>query len=320
MILERIKTGVKKRKFRVFLVFLFFSTLAWLINNLSQSFVSTTKFDLSYVNVPDAFLLAEIPKSQLNVKLKAVGFQFLGFGIKKKTVQLDLSKANKKGDSYYITQNVYKRQIENQLPKTITLLEVDTDTIFLDFTKVVTKEVPVVPRLNFSLAKNYMLEEDIVVRPATIKIKGPKKQIDTIESVRTAYIDLVDIDKDFAVETVIIKSRELNKTTFTPNTIELSAKVYRFSEKEFSVPVTMVNVPTGTKVRMFPDVVTILCQGKIEALKTLSPNDFAVTADYLNLRGSDQSKLPISITAAPEDISNASLSIEEIEFILRVEE
>jgi len=278
MILERIKTGVKKRKFRVFLVFLFFSTLAWLINNLSQSFVSTTKFDLSYVNVPDAFLLAEIPKSQLNVKLKAVGFQFLGFGIKKKTVQLDLSKANKKGDSYYITQNVYKRQIENQLPKTITLLEVDTDTIFLDFTKVVTKEVPVVPRLNFSLAKNYMLEEDIVVRPATIKIKGPKKQIDTIESVRTAYIDLVDIDKDFAVETV------------------------------------------GTKVRMFPDVVTILCQGKIEALKTLSPNDFAVTADYLNLRGSDQSKLPISITAAPEDISNASLSIEEIEFILRVEE
>ena len=320
MILERIKGGVKKRKFRIFLVFLFFSALAWLINNLSQSFVSTTKFDLSYSNIPEAFLLSEIPKSQLKVKLKAVGFQFLAFGIKKKSVQLDLSKAAKKGALYYIAPNVYRSQIENQLPKTMTLLEVDADTIFLDFTKVVTKEVPVVPRINFSLAKNYTLEDEIIVSPATIKIRGPKKQIDTIEHLRTAYVDVLHIDKDFEVETMVLKPRELNKTTFTPNKVKITAKVYRFSEKEFAVPVTMVNVPTGTKVRMFPDAVTILCQGKIEDLKELRANDFTVTADYLNLKGSNQSKLPIAITVSPEGISNASLSTEEIEFILRVEE
>ena len=320
MILERIKGGVKKRKFRIFLVFLFFSTLAWLINNLSQSFVSTTKFDLSYSNIPEAFLLSEIPKSQLNVKLKAVGFQFLAFGIKKKTVQLDLSKAAKKGDLYYIAKNVYQKQIENQLPNTIALLDVATDTIFLDFTKVVTKEVPVVPRINFSLAKNYMLEDEIKVHPATIKIKGPKQQVDTVTSVKTAYVDMLHTDKDFAVETGILKPRELDKTTFTPNTVKISAKVYRFSEKEFAVPVTMVNVPKGTKVRMFPDIVTILCQGKIEDLKVIGSSDFTVTADYLNLNGNNESKLPIAITGLPKGISNASLSTEEIEFILRVEE
>ena len=320
MILERIKIGVKKRKFRVFLVFLFFSTLAWLINNLSQSFVSTTNFEIEYVNIPDAFLLSEIPKSQLDVKLKAVGFQFLGFGIKKKVVQLDLSKANKKGALYYIAQETYRRQIENQLPKTMTLLELETDTIFLDFTKVITKEVPVVPRINFSLAKNYTLEEKITVSPSTIKIKGPKEQIDTIAQVRTAYLDMPNVDEDFTVTTVVLKSRELNKTTFVPNAVEVSGKVYRFAEKEISVPVTMVNVPEGTKVRMFPDAVTILCQGKIEDLKSLDPTEFIVTADYLNLKGNNQSRLPIALTAAPEGISNASLSTDEIEFILRVEE
>ena len=320
MILERIKISLKKRKFKVFLVFLFFSTLAWLINNLSQPFTSTTKFDIDYVKIPVAFLLSKVPKKQLDVKLKAVGFQFLGFGIKKKSVKLDLSKAIRKGEMYYISQDVYRKQIEDQLPKTMTLLELDKDTIFLDFTEVVTKEVPVIPRTNFSLAKNYMLDGAIQVKPATIKIKGPKNQIDTIKSVRTTYVDLLNIDKDFSQKTVVLKSRELDKTVFLPSDVTISGKVYRFSEKEFLVPISMINVPRGVKVRMFPDAVTVLCQGKIEDLKELMPNDFVVIANYQNVTGSNQSKLPISITEIPEGISNASLSAEEIEFILRVEE
>ncbi|MFT5738230.1 MAG: hypothetical protein ACI9SG_002582, partial [Maribacter sp.] len=88
LIIERIKTGLKKRKVKVFLLFLVFSGLAWLINNLSQSFVSNTMFMLEYVNTPQELLLNKNPRATINVRLKAVGFQFVGFEIRKRKVQI----------------------------------------------------------------------------------------------------------------------------------------------------------------------------------------------------------------------------------------
>ena len=102
MIIERIKTGLKKRKVKVFLLFLLFSTVAWLIDNLSESFVSNTTFALEYVNTPEEFLLTKKPKSSIDVRLKAIGFQFVGFEIRKRKVQIDLSKVNVKNGRYYI--------------------------------------------------------------------------------------------------------------------------------------------------------------------------------------------------------------------------
>ncbi|MFS4457061.1 CdaR family protein [Maribacter sp. 2304DJ31-5] len=320
MILERIKTGLGKRKVKIFLVFLLFSALAWFINNLSRPIIGNAVFDLEYVNIPKAFQLSDTPKASVHVKLKAVGFQFLGFTIRKKKVKIDISKMSLKDTVFYIAPEVYKKQIERQLSYSMTLLELERDTIFLNLIKVVSKTVPVVSGVHFTLENNYALEEEISIEPATIEIRGARTEIDTIQEVRTAPIELGVLNSDFSQRVNLIRPKGLKTTIFSPDNVIVTGQIFRFSEKVIKVPVTMVNLPDGVKVRTFPDVVEVLCQGKIADLKLLDPRNFTITADYMKVVGNPENKLPLALQEYPKTISNAYLLDNEIEFILRREE
>ncbi|WP_027075795.1 CdaR family protein [Maribacter antarcticus] len=319
LIIERIKTGLKKRKVKVFLLFLVFSGLAWLINNLSQSFVSNTTFMLEYVNTPQELLLNKKPRATINVRLKAVGFQFVGFEIRKRKVQIDLSKVNVKDNRYYVLPKVYRRQIENQLPNSMEVLELENDTLFIDFIVLVAKKVHVIPRTTIDLANNYMLDGPIIVAPSMVTIRGPKSEVDSITSIRTSFLDIENITDDFSQEHALVLHRELTKSTVTPSSVTISGKVFRFSEKVVSAPITMINVPDSIKVRMFPDHVKVLCQGTIKALKSLDISDFKINADYEQIEKAADNRLPLRMEDFPENLSNATLLIKEVEFILRRE-
>lgn len=319
MILERIKTALKKRKVKVFLVFLFFSFLAWFVNNLAQTFVGTTYFQLNYVNVPRDYLLEETQKNQLQVRIRAVGFQFIGFGIRKKNIQINLADVRKRNGRYFIPPSVYKKQVQAQLSSDMELLEMDNDTIFVGFTPLESKEVPVIPRLNITFEKNHALMDSLVVEPKAILIKGPKNQIDTVQSVHTSYVELLNVDADFSQKLTLVKSRELVETNFEPSQVTITGKVYRFSEQVFEVPVTIFNLPDSVKVRMFPDVVQVVCQAKLEILKGISPDDFMVVADYGQVGERNQNVLSLILKEKPEKINNAILKTKEVEFILKRE-
>ncbi|MFX0556837.1 CdaR family protein [Maribacter sp. CXY002] len=310
---------MKKRKAKVFLLFLALSTLAWLLNNLSQTYVSNTTFVIDYTNPPENYILSKEPKKSLEVRLKAVGFQFLSFGIRKKRILIDLSKAKRKDSLFYVPSEIFKRQIATQISRNMELLALDRDTIFMDFTEVLSKQVPVLTRINLSLAKNYMLDGEMEISPNVVTIKGPKNQIDTVKSINTVQLDLLMVDKDFAQKVALVRPKELDKTLLVPNNVTISGKVHRFAEKALSVPVTMINVPDSIKVRMFPDRVNVVCQGKLEDLKALKPSDFLLTADYLSPDTSGDNKRTIALAKVPSTIRNASLEVDEIEFILRRE-
>ena len=127
------KSGLVRRKINIFLVFLVCSFLAWLVSRLSEVYTQGTSFDLVYTNVPDSLKLTNISKDRVDVRLRARGFQFLGFNFKTKEIAIDLSEVAKNEMDYYIPQKIYRRQIQNQLSGSMTLLEVDRDTIFFDF-------------------------------------------------------------------------------------------------------------------------------------------------------------------------------------------
>lgn len=101
MVLERLKTGLGKRKVQVFLVFLFFSALSWFVSNLSKKYTSVTSFPLRYTNVPSDLRLVAPPSREIGVKLNALGFQFLGFAFRKQAVSLDVSKVARKNDRFF---------------------------------------------------------------------------------------------------------------------------------------------------------------------------------------------------------------------------
>ncbi|WP_324026857.1 hypothetical protein QSV08_04185 [Maribacter sp. BPC-D8] len=318
-LLEWIKTGLKKRKVKVFLVFLLCASLAWLINKLSLTYTNNTTFQVEYINIPEEFLLANTPKDEIQVRLQAAGFQFLGYELKPKRIQLDVSKVMHKDDSYYLTADQIRIQLESQLNNYSTLTDFDSDAIYFDFTSLETKKVPVMALIEMTFATNHILEGSIKVVPDSIQLSGPKSQIDTINQIGTVLFKSDNVNSSFSNEIALQLPKQLKGTTFSKQKVMVSGKVVKFSEQVIKVPVHVINLPENIKVRTFPEIVEVRCQGTLEHLKQLEIEDFSVEADYAKISKETENRLSVKLVKYPRTLNNAVMSTNEVEFILRRE-
>jgi len=318
-LLEWIKTGLKKRKVKIFLVFLLCASLAWLINKLSLTYTSNTSFKVEYVNIPDDFLLASSPKDEIAVRLKAVGFQFLGYELKPKHIQLDVSKVMFENDRYYLTSDQIRIQLEAQLSNSSALVDFESEAIYFDFTSLETKKIPVEAALQLGFATNHILDGKITVDPDSVQVSGPKSQIDSIKVVRTSNITKNNLSNSFTEEVALNLPKGLEGTSFSDQKVMVSGKVIKFSEKVVEVPVNVVNLPSNVQVRTFPEVVEVRCQGTIEHLKELEKEDFVVEADYEKATKETGNRLSVKLVQYPKTLHNVVINVNEVEFILRRE-
>lgn len=315
--IQKIKRGLKKRKVKIFLVFLLCSALIWFISNLSRSYIGNAVFDLEFVNVPEGFLFESASKNKVAVKLRAGGFQFLRFNFTNKKVAIDLTELEKEGSTFFAPPNMYRRQIEQQLPSSMGLLEIDNDTLFFDMLAVSSKKVRVKPKVIMNLANNYLLDGKMKISPDTITITGPIEEIDTIEVVRTERVTLPDLASDFSEDVDLLQSAELENTSYSVYKVNIQGEIARFSEKIFQLPIKKINFPKDVVVRTFPELVSVLCKAKMKRLKELDNDDFQVIADYESLIKAGSKEIPLKLNKTPEGLHSAKLLQTEVEFILR---
>ncbi|MGB5497411.1 MAG: YbbR-like domain-containing protein [Maribacter sp.] len=297
-------------------MFLLCSFLIWFINNLSESYINRATFDFKFINVPDSLMLTNASKKEVDVKVEATGFQFLGFNVKNKEVMIDLSTANQKDGKYYIAQSEYQKQIDKQL-RSMTLLEIDKDTLFFEFTQVGTKKVPIKSRVNINLSQNFILDGPLKIEPSMITIKGPKTSIDTINSVYTFKMNFPEETSNFTHKVELFKDPELKNTTFSNTAVFIYGKVARFSEKMVNVPIKVINLPAGYEIRTFPDAVSVLCRGKLDNLKNLDGTGFEVVADYNSILDNTSKTITLELLKMPESLHSADLNQNQVEFILK---
>ncbi len=311
--IQKIKNGLKKRKVKVFLIFLLCSTLAWFISKLSLIYINDTVFDLKYINVPSDKMLVHASHDRITAQLEGFGFQFLRFGAK--TVEIDLSELNGEED-FFLSKKDYRKQIEDQLSNTTKLLEVSSDTLFFDFQKMLTKKVPIKGNILLNFSQNYLLEGALELQPDSITIIGPVSEVDTINKINTARIVMNDLSEDFRKLINLNLPEDLLHTTYSENQVRIAGKVSKFSEVYIKVKVKAINVPDGVRLKLFPNTLSILCKGSLPDLKNTKPSDFKVIVDYLKLKDASAKKLPVVLKEKPDGLQSTILETKEVEYII----
>jgi hypothetical protein len=291
--------------------------MAWFISNLSEPYISSTTFDLNYANAGSNLMLVNSSHDKVKVNLEAVGFQFLRFSFSKKKAVIDLSGVQNKNSKYYITPQRLKTQIEKQLPNSMRLIDVQSDTLYFDFQDVISKKVTIRPKLQLNLAQNYLLDGKLKVTPTTVTIKGPKNEVGPIKSIETMNLEFNNLASDFSRNTELKIPTGLKNTTFSNTSVTITGKVSRFSEKMITVGIKVMNLPSGTTIKMFPEKVNVLCKGTLNSLKNLSVSEFEVVADFSELATKGSKKLSLSLHKKPKELSSAVLQESEVEYILK---
>ncbi len=300
------------------MVFLACSFLAWFISKLSETYTQNSTFELVYINIPDSLILTNASRKSLDIQVRASGFQLLGFNFTPRRIELDLSDVSQSESGYYLSQLVYRRQIERQLFESMTLLEVDNDTLYFEMYKVYKREVPVRANINLELGQNYLLDGGLRINPPKITLTGPKNEISQVDYITTSAAEWSDITQNFSRKIVLTKVAALKNTTYSTNSVIVSGDVFRFSEKVFDIPVEVSNLPDGTQIKTFPNTIAVLCKGRIENLKTLAISDFKIMGDYSE-SVENSAFLEVQLTKIPENVHSAQLMESRVEFLLKRE-
>ena len=317
--IQKIKNALKKRKAKLFFLFLLCSGLAWFVSNLSHRYSSNTSFALEYVNFPDSLMLMKTSKQNIDVKLEAGGFQLMAFNLGRKKIKIDLSRVQQNTDRFFIGPNECKRQIEKQLPKGVTLKETDGDSLFFGFYNVISKMVPVRSTVVLDFEQNYLLDGQLAIEPDSLLIKGPRNEVDTIRAVRTMPLTLNGLTDDFAIKVALDRAPKLLNTTYSATSVMVKGKILRFSEKVIKVKILVLNLPEGTMAQIFPDEVQILVKADMGTLKDLKSSDFSVSADYAALKDSNSKSLPLRLVKSPNNVYSLDLLEDHVDFILKRE-
>tara|TARA_R110000868_G_scaffold4211_15_gene26795 strand:- start:33430 stop:34386 length:957 start_codon:yes stop_codon:yes gene_type:complete len=314
----RIKNGLQKRKMKIFMVFLLFSSLAWFISKLSENYTGRAVFALEYKNVPDSLLFVGASKNQLDVKLSASGFSFLRFSFGNKKIKIDVAKAQEKNNVYTVPKNAYQLQIERQLPQSMELKSIDDgEAIILELYPLFTKKIPIISNLDVELEQNFMLEGGIQLKPDSITINGPKKEVDKFSSMKTEVRKVENISGDFSEKLALLIPEDTKNIKFSDTNVNVYAKVVRFSEKVIKVPISVANLPESYEIKIFPDIASVLCKAKIDNLKELKPTDFKVIADYNLIIDKEQQTIPLELKGYPKNLNTPKLMEKEVTYILK---
>lgn len=306
--------SVNRTKVKIFLFFLCCSFLSWAVSTLSEVYESHTDFHVIYKNTPDSLLLGKKSHHRIAAKIKANGFQFLGYAIAPKRIVLDLKDVQERDGLFYLTSNIVKSQLENQLPNSISLVDSEALRHHVDLYAMAIKKLPVIPQLSLRLAQNHILKGELKVEPDTIQIKGSRKQIEQITHVYTTKAELNNITNSFSKKLGLQVLDSMNQIVINTREVIVSGTVVHFSEKQFDVALKPINIPNGYRIRMFPDHVQLICKAGINTLRNLSDSDFEVFVDYDAVVNDNY--LFVELAQKPDDVFSMRFSPNHIEFVL----
>lgn len=305
------------RRIAVFLICLSIATSLWFLNALGKDYSATVSYPVKYVNPPEKRFLANNTPVKLDLKIEGQGFTILRYKMMSFSpivLDIELITSNMKSNSgvYQVqTQNLI-REVSSQLSNEIQINEIDPGIIEIVLDSLITKTVPVDLDIEVEFVPQYHLKNPIQTVPDKIEITGPASALEKISAIKTK----VNITNK--LETGINQQIELihpEKTTISPENVNLIIEVEKYTEKELKIPVEIIHKPEKARVKLFPSEVKVLFTVGLSRFETIKPADFGVSVDY-NSIADNTNTLNLLLYKKPGFIQGVRLNPERVEFLI----
>jgi hypothetical protein len=308
------------RKASVFAVCLFIASFFWIITTLSREFSTIIRFPVKYINLPKDKIISNNLPDSLELELKASGFDIIRCRMRQQLdpVILDASsyKPHKGSDYYYITTNAKRDNISRQIGSDLHLQSIIPDTIFLNFSKKISKLVPVRAKVDLRFQKEFQLSDSVLIVPAEIRISGSPAAVEKVKELQAQDLTVSGLNKTVNFRRALIKSAELKQLEFSMDSVSIHVPVTKFTEGVEEIPLEAVNLPGGSALKVFPDKIKVTYLVAFDGFEKIKPEMFRAVVDYSKLE-SGSSKLKVELIHSPSNIRSITLNPERVEFILR---
>ncbi|QDO95594.1 YbbR-like domain-containing protein [Formosa sediminum] len=313
---SRLLKFVKSKKINIFTLFLLLSFTILVLNKLSRTYINTITFPVETVNLPETYVILNDSNQALNVTLKTYGFKLLRYYISKPKLILDYKDKLQLTDSTYLwsSHRSYSK-INAQFDKDIEVVNLSPDTLYFNYDQNATKDVPVVLQENIKFSPGFDVLEGFKVVPDSVHIVGPEKLLKAITAIKTVPLELEDVHLDLNQNISLDLPNSDHLITFSHHKVHLEAKVEKFTEGTFNIPVTLKNVPQNVVLKYYPKSVSVSYYTTLSGFNEVQAKDFKVECDYSE-RVANQSFLVPKLVKQPEKVKSAKIIHPKVEYII----
>ena len=314
--IEKLKSFFLSKDILSFLLFLVLSASFWFVNALGKERETVISIPVRYVGIPQNIAITNSPPAEILLSVKDQGLRLFSYSHQPLTpLAIDLSRVFYQKGEILITSDQLNDRIKKylKLQPTTSILEVQPDSIRVQYEKLSMVTVPIEFVSKIELAHQYILSDKIQLEPSSVTIFGPKKILDTLKSVRTELKEFSNLSDTSVFSS---KLQPIKSVRFSTNEIKVSIFVELFTEKKVQIPITNINCPNHLSIRTFPAMVNATYSVGLSHFNSFKPDDIQVYLDYNDIKNSKLSKQKLIIINNTTHISNLRISPQEVEFIL----
>ena len=263
----------------------------------------------------DRLLVSNVPK-ELMVEVRGQGFSLLRHYIGRSflpivfNVYTDILQKKNLSEKTLNT-NELRERIQNQLTSGIQFQRIKPEIIRFEFSPSKEKTVPVVPLVDYTLKRQYILRDSISITPSSITVSGPAAVIDTLRAIYTKPIQFKELAKDVSKSISFIP---VEGVSFEENNATLNIEVERVTESKKNIPLVVRHLPAEFEIRLFPPHIELSFDVGLSRYDQIKDSDFVVSVDYRKITNS--SALTITVEKHPPFIQNLTYTPERVEFLI----
>jgi YbbR domain-containing protein len=305
------------RRIAVFLICLAIATTLWFLNALGKDYAANVSYPVKYVNPPDKRFLANNTPVKLDLKIEGQGFTILRYKMMSfSPILLDIEQVtnNLEPNSgiYKVQSKNLIREVSSQLSTEIQINEISPEILEIVLDSLITKTVPVELDIDIEFVPQYNLKNPVKTVPDKVKITGPAIALEKISALKTKVSITNKLESDLSQEIELIHPE---RTTISPEKVNLIIEVEKYTEKELKIPIEIIHKPDKVRIKLFPSEVKVLFTVGLSRFETIKPADFGISVDY-NSIVDNVSNLNILLYKKPDFIQGVRLNPEKVEFLI----
>jgi len=291
------------------------SLLFWFLIKFSKEYSYYVDYPIELINQPIDKYLKDEPLTNLKVKVNGYGFNFLKETFSNRLLKVDVSKLqHTNSNTYFWLSQSEKSNISIEL-NGFSILDIDPDTLFLNYSKKSKKSVQVKVPLNLNFRENYEQYGSFKISPNTIDVYGPSHILDTLSFVYTNILNQHDIFQDINTTLKIqLPNKDLSINYSDVNFIQ---EVARFTQISRLIPINLKNVPKGKELRIKPSEVELSYWVAMQDVDKINSSDFVIYCDYNEVDMTENAILNVFIdeSKTPSIVQKVKYHPSNIEFI-----
>ena len=302
-----------KERFKFFFLFVLLSFIFWFSTKLSNTYQIEQSFSSHWKNIPKGIII-DNDSSELGLSITASGIEILWYRLFKNKISLVLNKNIFIGKEAFVSIDNERFNIQQQLFDNTILNQITTPVIKIAYARLGVRKVKITSEPILKFRAGYLSDSPLTISPDSLLVRGSQDVLDTLTIVKTVSFIMEDVFESFQK---VIALEDLTNLQFDIKEVNIKQEVSRYSEKQFILPIEIINIPKSVKVKLFPPTGTLKATMPLTLLNGFNARDFMLVVDYELILKNELTHLPIRLVKQPSQVKKVIWEPKTVNYLIR---